>query len=107
MRDASRFGNEIAGLPELGTTGRGNDMQIGTYVQSMLGWNYPQILSIYAQSGRLHLNRTHLLLDPGNCTKTESIDVMDAVGSAIRIDTRDVEVMRIQPGPMTKSTKNG
>ena len=92
-----RFGNEIAGLPELGTTGRGNDMQIGTYVQSMLGSELSANIVDLCPVGALTSKPYAFAARPWELRKTESIDVMDAVGSAIRIDTRGVELMRIQP----------
>lgn len=92
-----RFGNEIAGLPELGTTGRGNDMQIGTYVQSMLGSELSANIIDLCPVGALTSKPYAFAARPWELRKTESIDVMDAVGSAIRIDTRGVELMRIQP----------
>ncbi len=92
-----RFGNEIAGLPELGTTGRGNDMQIGTYVQSMLGSELSANIIDLCPVGALTSKPYAFAARPWELRKTESIDVMDAVGSAIRVDTRGVELMRIQP----------
>lgn len=92
-----RFGNEVAGLPELGTTGRGNDMQIGTYVQSMLGSELSANIIDLCPVGALTSKPYEFAARPWELRKTESIDVMDAVGSAIRIDTRGVELMRIQP----------
>lgn len=92
-----RFGNEIAGLPELGTTGRGNDMQIGTYVQSMLGSELSANIVDLCPVGALTSKPYAFAARPWELRKTESVDVMDAVGSAVRIDTRGVELMRIQP----------
>jgi NADH dehydrogenase (ubiquinone) Fe-S protein 1 len=92
-----RFGNEIAGLPELGTTGRGNDMQIGTYVHSMLGSELSANIIDLCPVGALTSKPYAFAARPWELRKTESIDVMDAVGSSIRVDTRGVELMRIQP----------
>ena len=92
-----RFGNEVAGLFELGTTGRGNDMQIGTYVHSMLGSELSANIIDLCPVGALTSKPYAFAARPWELRKTESIDVMDAVGSAIRIDTRGVELMRIQP----------
>lgn len=92
-----RFGNEIAGLPELGTTGRGNDMQIGTYVQSMLGSELSANIIDLCPVGALTSKPYAFAARPWELRKTESIDIMDAVGSAIRVDTRGVELMRVQP----------
>ena len=92
-----RFGNEVAGLPELGTTGRGNDMQIGTYVQSMLGSELSANIIDLCPVGALTSKPYEFAARPWELRKTESIDAMDSVGSAIRVDTRGVELMRIQP----------
>lgn len=92
-----RFGNEIGGLPELGTTGRGNDMQIGTFVQSLLGSELSANIIDLCPVGALTSKPYAFTARPWELRKTESIDVMDAVGSAIRIDTRGVDLMRIQP----------
>jgi NADH-quinone oxidoreductase subunit G len=92
-----RFATEIAGVPELGALGRGEHMEVGTYVgkavSSELSGNMIDICPVgaltskpYAFTGR-----------PWELQKTPSIDVMDGVGSAIRIDARGQKVMRILP----------
>lgn len=92
-----RFANEVAGVEELGTTGRGNDMQIGTYVEktmdSELSGNIVDLCPVGALTSKPYAYHAR----PWELKNTESIDVMDAVGSNIRIDSRGVEVMRIQP----------
>ncbi|KAF8905933.1 NADH-quinone oxidoreductase [Gymnopilus junonius] len=92
-----RFANEVAGVEELGTTGRGNDMQIGTYVaktmDSELSGNVVDLCPVGALTSKPYAYHAR----PWELKNTESIDVMDAVGSNIRIDSRGVEVMRIQP----------
>src|SRR5712672_2147649 len=75
-----RFSAEVCGTPEMGATGRGEDMEITTYLAQAL------TSKPYAFAAR-----------PWELGKTQSIDVMDGVGSAIRVDTRGREVMRILP----------
>lgn len=92
-----RFATEVAGVEELGTTGRGNDMQIGTYVEkvmdSELSGNVVDLCPVGALTSKPYAFHAR----PWELKNTESIDVMDALGSNIRIDSRGVEVMRIQP----------
>lgn len=92
-----RFATEIAGVPELGATGRGEDMEIGTYVQkaitSELSGNMIDICPVGALTSKPYNYRAR----SWELASTPSIDVFDAVGSAIRIDTRGREVMRILP----------
>lgn len=92
-----RFATEIAGVPELGATGRGENMEIGTYVQktitSELSGNMIDICPVGALTSKPYSYRGR----PWELSHTPSIDVFDAVGSAIRIDTRGREVMRILP----------
>lgn len=92
-----RFAAEIAGVEDLGTTGRGNAMEIGTYVEkffdSELSGNVIDICPV----GALTSKPFAFTARPWELTSTESIDVLDAVGSNIRIDTRGAEVMRILP----------
>lgn len=94
-----RFGVEVAGVPELGATGRGEDMEIGTYVQkvitSELSGNMIDICPVGALTSKPYNYKGR----SWELTHTPSIDVLDAVGSAIRIDTRGREVMRILPRP--------
>ncbi|KAJ2935800.1 hypothetical protein H1R20_g1297, partial [Candolleomyces eurysporus] len=92
-----RFANEVAGVEEFGTTGRGNDMQIGTYVERMmdseLSGNIVDLCPVGALTSKPYAYHAR----PWELKSTESIDVLDAVGSNIRIDSRGVQVMRIQP----------
>ncbi len=94
-----RFATEIAGVPELGATGRGENMEIGTYVQktitSELSGNMIDICPVGALTSKPYNYRAR----PWELSSTPSIDVLDAVGSSIRIDTRGREVMRILPRP--------
>lgn len=92
-----RFANEVAGVEELGTTGRGNDMQIGMYVEkvmdSELSGNVVDLCPVGALTSKPYAFHAR----PWELKNTESVDVMDAVGSNIRIDSRGTVVMRVQP----------
>ena len=92
-----RFMNDIAGAPELGTTGRGNDMQIGTYLEqnldSELSANVIDLCPVGALTSKPYAFRAR----PWELSHTESVDVLDALGSNIRIDSRGMEVMRVLP----------
>lgn len=92
-----RFANEVAGVEELGTTGRGNDLQIGMYVEktmdSELSGNIVDLCPVGALTSKPYAYHAR----PWELKNTESVDVMDALGSNIRIDSRGVQVMRIQP----------
>lgn len=92
-----RFMNDVAGAPELGSTGRGNDMQIGTYLEknldSELSGNIIDLCPVGALTSKPYAFRAR----PWELKHTESVDVLDALGSNIRIDSRGLEVMRILP----------
>ena len=92
-----RFATEIAGVPELGAIGRGEDMQITTYleqsIQSELSGNVIDLCPVGALTSKPYVFEAR----PWELKKTETIDVMDAVGSNIRVDTYDWEVKRILP----------
>ncbi|KAL4801536.1 hypothetical protein BDV18DRAFT_73330 [Aspergillus unguis] len=92
-----RFMNDVAGAPELGTTGRGNDLQIGTYLEqnldSELSGNIIDLCPVGALTSKPYAFRAR----PWELKHTESIDVHDALGSNVRIDTRGMEVMRVLP----------
>uniref|UniRef100_A0A3Q1AWX5 NADH-ubiquinone oxidoreductase 75 kDa subunit, mitochondrial n=1 Tax=Amphiprion ocellaris TaxID=80972 RepID=A0A3Q1AWX5_AMPOC len=92
-----RFASEIAGVEDLGTTGRGNDLQIGTYVEKMfmseLSGNVIDICPVGALTSKPYAFTAR----PWETRKTETIDVLDAVGSNIVVSTRGGEVMRILP----------
>ncbi|KJA23758.1 hypothetical protein HYPSUDRAFT_137345 [Hypholoma sublateritium FD-334 SS-4] len=92
-----RFANEVAGIEELGTTGRGNDMQIGTYVEKTMDSEMSGNIVDLCPVGALTSKPYAFHARPWELKNTESVDVMDAVGSNIRIDSRGVQVMRIQP----------
>ena len=92
-----RFATEIAGVPELGAIGRGEDMQITTYleksIQSELSGNVIDLCPVGALTSKPYVFEAR----PWELKKTETIDVMDAVGSNIRVDTYDWEVKRVLP----------
>ncbi len=92
-----RFMTEIAGVEELGAIGRGEDMEITTYLErgilSEMSANVNDLCPVGALTHRPWAHNAR----PWELRKTESIDVMDALGSAIRIDVRGREVMRILP----------
>ncbi|WMS42341.1 NADH-quinone oxidoreductase subunit NuoG [Acuticoccus sp. MNP-M23] len=92
-----RFVTEVAGVPDLGAIGRGEDMEITTYLetamQSELQGNVIDLCPVGALTSKPYAFQAR----PWELTKTESVDVMDAVGSAIRVDARGRDVMRIMP----------
>ncbi|KAM3529241.1 hypothetical protein MY4038_005490 [Beauveria bassiana] len=92
-----RFANDIAGAPELGSTGRGNDIQIGTYLEqnldSELSGNVIDLCPVGALTSKPYAFRAR----PWELKHSESIDVLDGLGSNIRVDSRGLEVMRILP----------
>jgi NADH-quinone oxidoreductase subunit G len=92
-----RFAAEVCGVPEMGATGRGEDMEITTYLESALTSELQGNLVDICPVGALTSKPYAFAARPWELGKTQSIDVMDAVGSAIRIDTRGREVMRILP----------
>ncbi|EKS38202.1 NADH-quinone oxidoreductase subunit NuoG [Afipia broomeae] len=92
-----RFTTEVCGVPELGLTGRGEDVEITTYLQSALTSELQGNLVDICPVGALTSKPYAFAARPWELGKTQSIDVMDAVGSAIRVDTRGREVMRILP----------
>src|SRR5690242_1902284 len=92
-----RFAAEVAGVPELGATGRGEDMEITTYLEEAMTSELQGCVVDLCPVGALTAKPYAFTARPWELGKTESIDVMDALGSAIRIDTRGREVMRILP----------
>ncbi len=92
-----RFATEVAGVPELGAIGRGENMEITTYLEksmdSELSANVIDLCPVGALTSKPYVFEAR----PWELKKTESIDVMDAVGSNIRIDTYGWEVKRILP----------
>jgi NADH-quinone oxidoreductase subunit G len=92
-----RFSAEIAGAPEMGATGRGEDMEITTYLEHALTSELQGNLVDICPVGALTSKPYAFAARPWELGKTQSVDVMDGVGSAIRVDTRGREVMRILP----------
>ncbi|NND18516.1 MAG: NADH-quinone oxidoreductase subunit G [Silicimonas sp.] len=92
-----RFITEVAGMPELGQTGRGEDAEITSYLGQTLDSELQGNIVDLCPVGALTSKPYAFTARPWELTKTESIDVMDALGSSIRVDTKGREVMRILP----------
>jgi NADH-quinone oxidoreductase subunit G len=92
-----RFSAEVCGVPEMGATGRGEDMEITTYLEQALTSELQGNLVDICPVGALTSKPYAFAARPWELGKTQSIDVMDGLGSAIRVDTRGREVMRILP----------
>src|SRR5216683_3496472 len=92
-----RFLTEIAGVEELGATGRGEDMEIGTYIERALSSELSANIIDLCPVGALTSKPYAFVARPWELQKTESIDVLDAVGSNIRIDSRGTQVLRVLP----------
>jgi NADH-quinone oxidoreductase subunit G len=92
-----RFATEVAGVPELGAIGRGEDMEITTYLEQAMTSELQGNVVDLCPVGALTSKPYAFAARPWELGKTESIDVTDAVGCAIRIDTRGREVMRALP----------
>ncbi|HXD46944.1 MAG TPA: NADH-quinone oxidoreductase subunit NuoG [Pseudolabrys sp.] len=92
-----RFTTEVAGVSELGAIGRGEDMEITTYLEHAMTSELQSNVVDLCPVGALTSKPYAFTARPWELAKTQSIDVMDALGSAIRVDTRGREVMRILP----------
>jgi NADH-quinone oxidoreductase subunit G len=92
-----RFASEIAGIPELGSTGRGEHTEIGTYVQKALSSELSGNMIDLCPVGALTNGPYAFQARSWELKKTESVDVMDALGANIRVDARGPEVMRVLP----------
>ncbi|MBL4811937.1 MAG: NADH-quinone oxidoreductase subunit G [Rhodobacteraceae bacterium] len=92
-----RFTSEVAGLTQMGQTGRGEDSEITSYLGATLNSNLQGNIIDLCPVGALVSKPYAFTARPWELTKTETIDVMDALGSNIRIDTKGREVMRIVP----------
>ena len=92
-----RFGDEIAGVDEIGVLNRGEHLEIGTYVSQMVTSELSGNLIDVCPVGALTSKPYAFTARPWELRKVDSLDVFDAVGSNIRIDTRGGAVMRIQP----------
>jgi NADH-quinone oxidoreductase subunit G len=92
-----RFTTEVAGITQMGQTGRGEDSEITSYLNMTLDSNLQGNIIDLCPVGALTSKPYAFTARPWELTKTESIDVMDALGSSVRIDTKGREVMRILP----------
>ncbi|MEM9232295.1 MAG: NADH-quinone oxidoreductase subunit NuoG [Pseudomonadota bacterium] len=92
-----RFITEVAGVSEMGQTGRGEDSEITSYLGAMLTSELQGNVVDLCPVGALTSKPYAFTARPWELTKTEGIDVMDALGSSIRVDTKGREVMRILP----------
>jgi NADH-quinone oxidoreductase subunit G len=92
-----RFATEIAGVPELGMLGRGENAEITSYLEKSLESELSANVIDLCPVGALTSKPYAFVSRPWELAKTESIDVMDAVGSSIRIDARQTEVLRVLP----------
>ncbi|MFT4013461.1 MAG: NADH-quinone oxidoreductase subunit NuoG [Paracoccus sp. (in: a-proteobacteria)] len=92
-----RFTTEVAGITQMGQTGRGEDSEITSYLNQTLESNMQGNVIDLCPVGALVSKPYAFTARPWELTKTESIDVMDALGSNIRVDTKGREVMRILP----------
>ena len=92
-----RFATEIAGVEELGATGRGENMEIGTYVEHALTSELSGNMIDLCPVGALTSKPYAFVARPWELRKTESVDVLDAVGSNIRVDSRGPQVLRVLP----------
>ncbi len=92
-----RFATEIAGVPELGAIGRGEDMEITSYLERALTSELQGNVVDLCPVGALTSKPTAFHARAWEYVKTETVDVMDALGSSIRVDSRGREVVRILP----------
>ncbi|MEM8850588.1 MAG: NADH-quinone oxidoreductase subunit NuoG [Pseudomonadota bacterium] len=92
-----RFTTEVAGITQMGQTGRGEDSEITSYLGETLKSNMQGNIIDLCPVGALVSKPYAFTARPWELTKTETVDVMDALGSSIRVDTKGREVMRILP----------
>jgi NADH-quinone oxidoreductase subunit G len=92
-----RFITEVAGVPDLGATARGEHMEVGTYVEKALGSELSANIIDLCPVGALTSKPYAFVARPWELVKTDSIDALDAVGCNIRVDVRGPEVLRILP----------
>jgi NADH-quinone oxidoreductase subunit G len=92
-----RFTTEVAGITQMGQTGRGEDAEITSYLNQTLDSNLQGNIIDLCPVGALTSKPYAFTARPWELSKTETIDVMDALGSNIRVDTKGREVMRILP----------
>jgi NADH-quinone oxidoreductase subunit G len=92
-----RFLTDVAGVEELGATGRGENMEISTYIERALGSELSANIIDLCPVGALTSKPYAFVSRPWELRKTESVDVLDAVGSNIRVDNRGPSVLRVLP----------
>ncbi|KPA23040.1 NADH-quinone oxidoreductase chain 3 [Shimia sp. SK013] len=92
-----RFTSEVAGITQMGQTGRGEDAEITSYLNETLDTNLQGNIIDLCPVGALTSKPYSFTARPWELTKTETIDVMDGLGANIRVDTKGREVMRILP----------
>ena len=92
-----RFISEVAGVPDLGATSRGESMEVGTYVEKALGSELSGNIIDLCPVGALTSKPYAFTARPWELKKTDSIDALDALGTNIRVDSRGPEVLRILP----------
>jgi NADH dehydrogenase (ubiquinone) Fe-S protein 1 len=92
-----RFANDVAGAPEFGSTGRGNDLQIGTYLETALDTELSGNVIDLCPVGALTSKPYAFKARPWELYHTETIDVLDGLGSNIRVDARGMVVLRVLP----------
>src|ERR1700719_76289 len=92
-----RFLTDVAGVEEIGATGRGENMEIGTYIERALGSELSGNIIDLCPVGALTSKPYAFNARPWELRKTESVDVLDAVGSNIRVDSRGPQVLRVLP----------
>jgi NADH-quinone oxidoreductase subunit G len=92
-----RFSTEVAGVEELGALGRGEHMEISTYIERALRSELSANIIDLCPVGALTSKPYAFMARPWELHSTESVDVLDAVGSSINVDTRGREVMRVLP----------
>jgi NADH-quinone oxidoreductase subunit G len=92
-----RFLTDVAGVEELGATGRGENMEISTYIERALGSELSANIIDLCPVGALTSKPYAFVARPWELRKTESVDVLDAVGSNIRVDSRGPAVLRVLP----------
>jgi len=92
-----RFATEVAGVPDLGAIGRGETMEITTYLEKTLASELSANVIDLCPVGALTSRPYAFTARPWELNKVETIDVMDALGSNIRVDARGAQVMRVLP----------
>uniref|UniRef100_A0A6M2DT30 NADH-ubiquinone oxidoreductase 75 kDa subunit, mitochondrial n=1 Tax=Xenopsylla cheopis TaxID=163159 RepID=A0A6M2DT30_XENCH len=92
-----RFASEVAGVDDLGTTGRGNDMQVGTYVEKLFMTELSGNVIDLCPVGALTSKPTAFTFRSWETRRIDSVDILDAIGSNIVISSRSGEVLRVLP----------